>query len=630
MLLPDGLPSVTLTGRVVSPLTGDGGTGYVLLEMPAAVADSAGTVLGNAQPYKLLVEDGDYVGSSAVLPNDMAGVVPTGWPYRITVQLDVWQAVFYAPIPSSPSTVTLADLYARSATAPTPGVAYVPLSEVGQPGGVATLGEDGILTAAQRPPAGQPQYGVGAVARDESTLTAYPDSGAITLTAGVYEDYLFTCDSLILPVSGITVRRCKVVASGNFGVRMDANTGEETGRLLEDCEIISAGGPAISGAGFTARRVLVHDSSDDFARIGRSHAEPTVIEDCAVRDCRPAAGAHADGVQVLTQPAADVIIRRCDIAMLTAPGYTRPVDAGYTGAIFIAYDVPVDSGDPEPTRAGRVWVDSCRLQAEDNYVVVVDEQGVDVSRCAIGTGTTAVESINNGVTVTGTANTDLAGQPLTTDIHGDPRDVFLRVGDPRQSGSGGGSTTLAALTDVNVASVADGQLLEYDAGTSTWIPGTPAGGGGSGLVVRSAYITSGTVNLPNTSGAWQVVQQVGGAPFEIDIPAAVGDWVELDVNGMRTGANAVDVAVLVGTSPARYLATGTSTPAGDGDSGWYDSGGGPFALHGGARGFTVTSGDLDAGSVRFCLVTKGTGTGTVLAGPDDTYYWCAKNFGAHS
>jgi hypothetical protein len=45
---------------------------------------------------------------------------------------------------------------------------------------------------------------------------------------------------------------------------------------------------------------------------------------------------------------------------------------------------------------------------------------------------------------------------------------------------GGGSTTLAALTDVNVTegSGIDGQYLKWDNATSKWIPGTPSGGGG--------------------------------------------------------------------------------------------------------------------------------------------------------
>lgn len=41
--------------------------------------------------------------------------------------------------------------------------------------------------------------------------------------------------------------------------------------------------------------------------------------------------------------------------------------------------------------------------------------------------------------------------------------------------SGGGSTTLAALTDVNIPSPSDGEVLTYDNGTSKWIAGAAAG-----------------------------------------------------------------------------------------------------------------------------------------------------------
>lgn len=499
---------------------------------------------------------------------------------------------------------------------------YVLASTVGAPGGVAALDQGTKLALSQD----RDGYGSAAGLLDATVLTPYGSGGTVTLASGTYTNLAFVVDELLLPNNNTVLRNCSIVAAGQYGVRMDANTGEETGRLIEHCTITAAG-PALAGAGFTARNILVTHNGDDFCRIGRSHAEPTVIEDCVARDFRPNANAHADGVQVLTEPAADVIVRRCDISMNTASGYTLPSDAGYTGAIFIAYDVAVPGGDPEPTRSGFVWVDGCRLQSSGNYTVVVDQSGVDISNCEIGAGFTAAESINNGVAVTGSGNTDLTGVPLVTAIHSDCRPRYLAVGDPRQTGSGG-SSTLAGLTDVAVGGVSNGEFLEWNG--VHWVPGTPSGGGGgSTLAVRSAFITSGTVSLANTSGTWQVVPQVTGPAFEIDIPAVAGDWVEIDFNGLRTGTNVVDIAVIKASSLVRFLATGTSTPAVDGDVGWYDSGG-SFALHGSTRGFSATSGDIDGGSVRFVLVTIGGGSGQVLATASDTFYWQVKNYGPHT
>lgn len=45
------------------------------------------------------------------------------------------------------------------------------------------------------------------------------------------------------------------------------------------------------------------------------------------------------------------------------------------------------------------------------------------------------------------------------------------------SGGGGGSSTLAGLTDVNISSPTDGQALVYDATDDEWVNGTVSGGG---------------------------------------------------------------------------------------------------------------------------------------------------------
>lgn len=489
-------------------------------------------------------------------------------------------------------------------------------------------------------------------------LTNYPGNdpnNPITLASGTYQNFTIICTQLILPNNNTKLVNCDIICSNaSFSIRLDANTGQETGRYLEHCRVTGAG-VALSGAGFRARLCEVYHNGDDSARIGRSHAEQTVFEMCHFRDFKPVANAHADGVQIQTVPAADVIVWGCSISMNTLAGYVLPSGAGYTGAVFMdSSDVPVPGGDPEPTRVGNVWVDSCKLSSSNNYTLVIDGPNVDISNCVLLPGTTAVESIMAGVTVTGHHNVDASGVPIVDTNIGatnqrfvmvdDPRITLANLGDVDSSGAtdgqvlswdavesrwepatvsgSGGSTTLAALTDVNVAGVTDGQVLEWIGAASKWEPRTPAGGGGGSTVTTvSAYITNGNINLPNTAGTWQeVVEADNTTPMELSIPAALGNRAAVEFNAMRTGTNAVDIAVMVGAQIRRFMSTGTATPALDGDLGWYAQGG-SFALHGGRRSFVVTSNDLDTGRVRFAMVTKGTGAGVIEAAADDTFYW---------
>jgi hypothetical protein len=146
------------------------------------------------------------------------------------------------------------------------------------------------------------------------------------------------------------------------------------------------------------------------------------------------------------------------------------------------------------------------------------------------------------------------------------------------------------------------------------------------LIVRTARITTGNVSpLPNTAGGWQAL-----SGFTLSLPAAVGDWVELGLQAMRSDAsNAfVDVAVKVGSSLVRYLGSGTSTPLVEGDPAWYPDPAAEYLSQSVARGFTVTADDLDGTNVVFVVAVKANGTGVFYASSDFPFYWCAKNFGS--
>jgi hypothetical protein len=131
MPLPGSVATVTIGGTVEHPTTGQLATGTVTFELAAALATSEGYVLGDALPPKYVVANGVFVASPVLPANDSTGLVPQGWTYKVTVATDVWAAVFYASLPSSPATTTLAALYAQRATAPVAGTSYVPLSAVG-------------------------------------------------------------------------------------------------------------------------------------------------------------------------------------------------------------------------------------------------------------------------------------------------------------------------------------------------------------------------------------------------------------------------------------------------------------------------------------------------------------------
>lgn len=146
-------------------------------------------------------------------------------------------------------------------------------------------------------------------------------------------------------------------------------------------------------------------------------------------------------------------------------------------------------------------------------------------------------------------------------------------------------------------------------------------------VVRSAYITTGDVTLA-ANAAWTPL-----AGFELVLPAAVGDYVELAVAALfqLIGSDFLDLVVLTGggaNTIARRASTGTAaaTAADEGDPGLYpNASGNSFRPTAGPFVFTVAVGDLDGGNVRFALVAKGTGGGKVFASVNYPFRWRAIN-----
>lgn len=159
------------------------------------------------------------------------------------------------------------------------------------------------------------------------------------------------------------------------------------------------------------------------------------------------------------------------------------------------------------------------------------------------------------------------------------------------------------------------------------------GGGGFTPVIADQLVESGNIVFPSSAGAWeQLVYAVSGDPVQQAVTAAVGHRIWASSDGLRTIGGAFDYAVIVGGTPVRYFASMNATPTTDGNVGWY-SGGENFSTFAGVpgrRGFVATADDLDAGTVTIGLFANATGTGGIVAGANDTFYWSVENIGPTS
>jgi hypothetical protein len=155
--------------------------------------------------------------------------------------------------------------------------------------------------------------------------------------------------------------------------------------------------------------------------------------------------------------------------------------------------------------------------------------------------------------ILGVATTDWAWSQDTNGVRVSPPNVGQGVwvqfegGDPSfpvwtgTFGVNGNTVNLALndLTDVNTAGVTNGQTIVYQSSTSSWIPGTATGGGGTLNDLTDVTITS-----PAT-----------GQTIKYD--AATSAWVNGTVSGLPAGGTA-----------GQILTKNTST---DYDAGWSDN-----------------------------------------------------------
>lgn len=185
------------------------------------------------------------------------------------------------------------------------------------------------------------------------------------------------------------------------------------------------------------------------------------------------------------------------------------------------------------------------------------------------------------------------------------------------------------ITGSNFTAIEDGDMgvstVNGDAGPDVVLIWSGVGAGRQ-IKLRSAYVTTGNIVLPSTGGLWAAV-----SGLELDLPAAVGDYVELTASFMYqpSGGTFIDPAVIKGAALVRYASSGGPAPAtaNEGDPALYNAPG-TYRSSGVHFGFTVASGDLDAGSVRFVIAALSNNTGAaVYASANYPLRWTAKNYG---
>ena len=106
--------------------------------------------------------------------------------------------------------------------------------------------------------------------------------------------------TLTISASNVTVRNFKIVATGNNGIKIQDGLSNV---VIEDGEIEGSAASAVSGDGFTARRLHIHDTgADAFSVNNRILIEASYITRIGSRE-----GTHADGLQMTS--GGNVVIR---------------------------------------------------------------------------------------------------------------------------------------------------------------------------------------------------------------------------------------------------------------------------------------------------------------------------------
>jgi hypothetical protein len=164
--------------------------------------------------------------------------------------------------------------------------------------------------------------------------------------------------TVTIDADNVTLRNFRLNASSDFyGIQIVAG---HKGIVIEDGEIFNMKSAGILGAGFTARRLHIHDSGGDGIKAGGAGG-PTLVEQCFIEKLGTKPGAHADGNQ--TRGGSNITFRYNNIWM-PAPGTPN-----YPGAPYKSNAAFMISGEVSDFVIERNWLNG------GNYTIYCQNTG---------------------------------------------------------------------------------------------------------------------------------------------------------------------------------------------------------------------------------------------------------------
>lgn len=186
---------------------------------------------------------------------------------------------------------------------------------------------------------------------------------------------------------------------------------------------------------------------------------------------------------------------------------------------------------------------------------------------------------------------------------------------------------LGAAQDALITAL-DTDLSELDDRVTT-LEDAPGGGGGTTVVSRRGYVTSGDLAVQNTSDAWALIT----SGFTLSVPAAAGDEIVFDASFLKQHVSNMfwDFGVIVAGAIVRFGSSGTSSPGFEGDPGQYPDSS-TFRQWGSlGMAFLAEAGDISGGNVNIAVVVRSVSTGGKLyASANYPFRYRLANYGPQS
>lgn len=180
----------------------------------------------------------------------------------------------------------------------------------------------------------------------------------------------------------------------------------------------------------------------------------------------------------------------------------------------------------------------------DNYSLTVVNDNTDIIDTQMYNNQVSAAKVMVGATSSADGESGRVPAPTSAD-----RGKYLK-GDgtwDTPSGGGGGSSTLAGLTDVDLSSPTDGQALVYDATNQEWVNGTVSGGGGSGLTAtilsNTLWSSAGTYTLNDDYDNYDILEIYFCNP---SVAGQESDLITVMVNDVKALMNDSKILNLTG------------------------------------------------------------------------------------